>query len=442
MPIIAMKTTAARAHENADTLRVYTFEAPGFDPTIVVANNTATYEVGDVVAIALVGTILSDGMNDLEIKKMKVRGVLSFGMAVGKRSEPVGTNLTETLGGRDVEVKDLSAEGVVEESVWPRYTSLPGFLAVKDEILAVPEVVVTEKLHGSNARFGFHGRRSLMYGTHTSRIVEDRMDPTTWPAGHLITKFLTWAQEQDIAGRIERIRKAHPEYTSLAVYGETYGFKCSDLHYGLTGSEVRLFADVNINGVWLGYEEAIEFISGSLFPERPVTDVLVPILYRGKPDPLLLKQLRDQPSDRAKRAGGQTQVSEGVVIRPTTERFSEVSKDRLIAKYKSPLYEERKSLRDADPTVLPTYVTAYDLLADFVTEERIRHVLAKAEASGVGIEKRNIRTFGDMLFADIQKESVGEWPPGSETLDQRVLSRWTFALAGEMIAKAIESRTT
>lgn len=300
-------------------------------------------------------------------------------------------------------------------------------------------VVAGVVVHNSNARFGFHGRRPLMYGTHTSRIVEDRMDPATWPEGHLVRKFLTWAQDQDIAGRIARIRKNHPEYNSLAVYGEIYGFKCSDLHYGMTGSEVRLFADVNINGVWLDYEEAILFIGGTLFPERPVADVLVPILYRGSPDPVRLKQLRDQPSDRAMRAGGQTQVSEGIVIRPTTERFSEISKDRLIAKYKSPLYEERKSLRDADPAVLPTYVTAYDLLADFVTEERIRHVLAKAAASGTTIEKKNMRVFGDLLFADIQKESVGEWPPGSETLDRKVLSRWTFALAGEMIAKAVES---
>lgn len=436
MPIIACRVTQAEQHPNADALKVYTFEAPGIDPTVVVANLSNIYKVGNIVAVALVGTVLPDGT---EIKKTKLRGVLSFGMALGHVEVAEGRVLTSDYAAKDVEKKDLAVEGVVEESAWPRYTSIPGFLAVRDEILAVPEVVVTEKLHGSSFRCGFHGSRPLMYGTHTSRVVEGREDPATWPNGHLIQKMLQWGVDVDMPTRIARYRAAHPSVNSFAVYGEIYGFKCSDLHYGLKGSEVRLFGDVTVNGKWLNYEDAVAIIGGWLFPEKPLAEVLVPVLYRGKPDLDVIKRLRDQPSHRAMEAGGQTQVSEGVVIRPTVEAFSETSKDRLIAKFKSPLYEERKSLRETDPAVLPTYVTAYDLLADFVTEERIRHVLGKAEASGMLIEKRNIRQLGELLFADIQKESVGEWPAGSETLDQRLLSRWTFTLSGEMLAQAVDT---
>jgi hypothetical protein len=108
-----------------------------------------------------------------------------------------------------------------------------------------------------------------------------------------------------------------------------------------------------------------------------------------------------------------------------------------MAKYKSPLYEERKSLRDKDPDVLPTYVSAYDLLADFVTEERVRHVIAKAASGGMAIDKRQVRNLSVLLYEDIRKESVGEWPEGS-TLDVGTLQRWTATLAGEMLVKQIE----
>jgi hypothetical protein len=303
--------------------------------------------------------------------------------------------------------------------------------------MAVREVVVTEKLHGSSFRAGFHGSRQLMYGTHTSRVLDERVSSTTWPNGHLVQKMLLWSEAVDLPSRIARYRAAHPDVTSCAIYGEIYGFKCSDLHYGMAGSEVRLFGDVTVNGKWLSYDDALAVIA-ELFPDVALTDLLVPVLYRGKPDLAVFKILRDRPSTRAGQAG-KHQVSEGVVIRPTTEVFSETAKDRLIAKYKSPLYEERKSLREADATVLPTYVTAYDLLTDFITEERVKHVLQQAVASGMTIEKRNIPQFGSMLFADILKESVGEWPPGSELLDQRLLARWTNALSGEMLATAVET---
>jgi len=127
-------------------------------------------------------------------------------------------------------------------------------------------------------------------------------------------------------------------------------------------------------------------------------------------------------------------------VRPVDEAFSAKTQTRLVGKYKSPLYEERKSLRDADPDKLPTYVSAYDLIADFVTEERIRHVFAKAEASGITIEKRRMKDLGRLLHEDILKESAGEWPAGAEALDPAVLARWTFDLAGEAMSRMIDAR--
>lgn len=286
--------------------------------------------------------------------------------------------------------------------------------------------------HNSNFRVGFHGTRPFMVGTHTSRVVDSRLDPASWPEGHLIRKALEWCVAEGLEGRLKTFRANHPEITSLAIYGEICGFKCSDLHYGRTSeTEVLLFGEVAVNSTFLSYDAAMAVI-GELFPGR--TDLVLPVLYRGKPDADVFKRLRDQASALAA-SRGVVQISEGVVIRPTTEVI--VRTGRLTCKYKSPLYEERKSLRSGDPGNLPVYVSAYDLLCDFVTEERIRHVVAKARGSGMVLTPKSTRTLSDLIYADIRKESVGEWPEGSEHLSEDTLRNWVGKLAGEMIQGVI-----
>lgn len=97
MPIRVMKVVKADQHSNADRLRVYIFENGAGEHLQIVANLENVYEIGDHAAIACVGTVLSDGT---EIKLAKPRGVESFGMALGKVSEEVDTDLTEKYGAK------------------------------------------------------------------------------------------------------------------------------------------------------------------------------------------------------------------------------------------------------------------------------------------------------------------------------------------------------
>lgn len=434
MPIILCTVTQAEAHPNADRLRVYTVSAPGIEPTVVVANTDNIYQVGDVVATALIGTVLSDGT---VIQKQKVRGVLSFGMLLGQVDGVPGTDVSVRFGATTLVKQVDESQGVVEESAWPRYTSLDSYLRVRADILACVDVVVTEKSHGSSARYGFTTTRPYVVGTHTSRVVDARLDPNTWPAGHLIRKTLEWGLSVDMPARLARYQAAHPNVHNFAIYGETCGWKCSDLHYGRDAESpamVRLFGEVTVNGKFLDWDDAVTVLT-----ELGLTAYLLPILYRGKPDEVMFKRLRDQPSELAAELGV-TQISEGVVIRPTKEAVSTTTVNRLVVKYKSPLYEERKSLRDRDPADLPVYVTAYDLIADFITEERVRHVIAKAEASGMVIGMRQMRDLGGLLYDDVRKESVGEWPASTTLLDEGTLRRWTFDLAAEIIARVVAER--
>lgn len=90
MPVIAMNTIRKTAHEQTDSLFIYTFESPQLGEKTIVANLTNVYEVGDVAAIAQLGTLLPEG----EIKPRKVFGIDSEGMALGKVDAPVDTDLS------------------------------------------------------------------------------------------------------------------------------------------------------------------------------------------------------------------------------------------------------------------------------------------------------------------------------------------------------------
>jgi tRNA-binding EMAP/Myf-like protein len=97
MSVMAMKVVAVTTHPNADSLYLYTMEAPGKEKVQIIASLDSIYQVDDVVAIALVGSILKDG---LKIKPSKLRGIYSYGMALGKveveesEAELAAANLT------------------------------------------------------------------------------------------------------------------------------------------------------------------------------------------------------------------------------------------------------------------------------------------------------------------------------------------------------------
>ena len=91
MPVIAMTVTSKTAHEKTDQLFIYTFERPDAEPIQVVANLTNVYDVGNVVAVAQVGTFLEEG----EIVPRKVFGIPSAGMALGPVDATPGDDLTQ-----------------------------------------------------------------------------------------------------------------------------------------------------------------------------------------------------------------------------------------------------------------------------------------------------------------------------------------------------------
>ncbi len=90
MPVYAMKVTSKSAHEKTDKLFIYTFESPAQGQRTIVANLTNVYEVGDVVAVAQLGTRLPG----VVLAPRKVFGIDSQGMALGPVDADLDADLT------------------------------------------------------------------------------------------------------------------------------------------------------------------------------------------------------------------------------------------------------------------------------------------------------------------------------------------------------------
>lgn len=109
MPVIAMTVVEKQSHEKTDKLFIYTFESPQLGQKQIVANLTNVYEVGDVVAVAQLGTFLPQG----EMKPRKVFGIPSEGMALGPVDAQPDTDLSAQFNA-DAPVQRFSVTYTVE----------------------------------------------------------------------------------------------------------------------------------------------------------------------------------------------------------------------------------------------------------------------------------------------------------------------------------------
>lgn len=100
----------------------------------------------------------------------------------------------------------------------------------------------------------------------------------------------------------------------IQIFGEVFGSGIQDLTYGLKGNvDFRIF-DIHVGargqGRYLNDAE-LDFFCTATEVQR------VPVLYRGP----YSKQIVDEHSQHAKSVFDPTQISEGVVIKPITERY-------------------------------------------------------------------------------------------------------------------------
>lgn len=265
--------------------------------------------------------LAKDGKERHRLKAVRLRGTLSYGLLIPVperlRGKAVGSDVMADLGiERYVpEITNVGANELPQDQ-WPK-THAPKFDLENYErfpamFMTGEPVVVTEKVHGANARYTFVdgtlyiGSRQRWHvpGEH----VWDRAARTT-------PGIMSWCEE-------------HP---GAVLYGEVYG-KVQSLTYGYTTKgDVRFIAfAATQGGSWWNQAD--------LFADLKRHDVpAVPVLYEGPFDIEALRAIAEKDSVVAIVPG---QIMEGVVIVPAAERFDANAGGRAALKLISARYWE------------------------------------------------------------------------------------------------------
>ncbi len=279
------------------------------------------------------------------IAACRIRGVPSFGFPVpclerfdvgfdatllyfGEKYEPpsVAIKLSGIKGGRrfQLEPGDFTKYPNINH-YWPN----PGVFE-DDE-----DVVITEKIHGTNSRVGvlFEGGEWVFAaGSHKIRWEE-------------VPETLRYWKPLYSSGMLLMLAELCGECANVIVYGEIFGSSVQDLDYGVEGDEGYRVFDIKVSGVFLDWSD----VQAHCLKHDVLT---VPMLFRG-PWICVSEVINEY-------ASGLTSVGvpkrkfkgrEGIVIKPVKERLTNLiggrfNAQRAILKYVSADYLDRKGAKD------------------------------------------------------------------------------------------------
>lgn len=322
-------------HPNADSLSI-THVLGGYQVVL----RSEDWKEGDIAVFLPIDTLVPkeyvpflDATEDgyCRIKAVKLRGLVSNGMLIPMPtwnhkgmiwSYAVGDSVVELLGLKKYE-RPLAAghEGIeVSGLPLPKY-DLEG-LRKNNEFNGTfhPEevVVVTEKIHGSNARYFYDDR--LHVGSRTRWLDPERAG--MW--GTVARKF--------------ELEKKLAEFPDAVFYGEVFGAGVQDLTYGRTDQDLRFF-DIfdRLEGRWLNHDELLDILTHLELPHVP-TIYIGP--YHSMQNMMYLAEggttLMDHVPHR------EQHVREGIVVRPLSERTYGPNFERTVLKLPGEGYLTRK----------------------------------------------------------------------------------------------------
>lgn len=316
-----------REHPNADKLDVA--EVKGWQ----VVTRKGEFTEGDRVVYFPPDTVLPQEVSDEfgvtqylskgRIRCAKLRGEPSFGVVV---KAPEGFELDQDVAdkyGATKYVQPLrptSGDQAPDHGLFVKYTEIENmrnFPAILEE---GEEVVVTEKIHGTNCRVGTilvegapieEDKAVVMAGTHQTR----RQCPETEEerARHIYWYPTTLDSVKSLLAELSK------KFKQVILFGEVYG-KVQSLKYGVKGLAFRAF-DLMLDGSYVSYNEFAVLMTHYRVPR-------VPVSYRG---PFSLAKIKEL-SDGKSLMPGADHIREGVVVKPVKER-TDPRTGRVILKY-------------------------------------------------------------------------------------------------------------
>lgn len=205
-----------------------------------------------------------------------------------------------------------------------RYTDIENIGRYPHAITAGEQVIISEKIHGTNCRLGLvreDGEFVFCAGSHNQRRKQGRS--------------LYWEFMDE--NMLNLLTDLCDEKHDVIVFGEIFGPGIQDLDYGQAQHAFRVF-DISINGEYMQFGDMLRATDNHKIQT-------VPILYIGpfSQDAVDWQTYGDTVFESVK---SKFKGREGCVIRPIKEQHSDVLGGRLILKSVSADYRDRKGAED------------------------------------------------------------------------------------------------
>jgi RNA ligase (TIGR02306 family) len=284
----------------------------------------------------------------LRVRASRFRGVSSFGTIQDPddKTWPVGLDVCEHYGITKYEppVKDSDGDTAPPVAAFHAYTDIENLGNFPGIFQDGEEVVVTEKLHGTNSRVGWVYHPHLesggfiwqrMAGSHGNRRKEfnDKgIRSMYW------MPFAVSDADCPVMTLLLQVGEIEKAKSAIICFGEIFGAGVQDMQYGQKGKSFRIF-DISVDGNYLDWKKLKGYV------EADSALQLVPILYQGPFSMNKMNELVDGPTTvcKAEDIKEPFKGREGIVIKPVKERFDPILGGRTILKYVSVDYHERKN---------------------------------------------------------------------------------------------------
>lgn len=240
---------------NADALDIARFNEAGWQ--VVVKKGSVA--VGDKLFFMPPETVLPRELSEAlgvtkylqkgKVKVVRMRGVFSEGLIADKQTcipyldgilqwedEPTQAMHGDAMPAREIPVDEF-----------PVFYKIPNLLNEPEIFSPGDEVFVTEKIHGTNCRFGMlknpaTGRYQLYVGSHNVVLKNPDWKPSRWE------RFKAWLSGKKIPRprpnvywtTVTKILEGKTLPHGVVFYGEIYGAGVQDLDYGVPAKDLKL----------------------------------------------------------------------------------------------------------------------------------------------------------------------------------------------------------
>ncbi len=245
--------------------------APGERVVFIPPDSTLTREMAERIGVVsyLSERTNAEGVRELVVRRVRLRGEPSFGLVVRPDDPgwPVGTDVREHygIGKFRPPVRFSAGDAEPNHPLFQRYTDIENLRNFPDVLTPGEEVVVSEKIHGTNARIGLVDGE-LLAGSHG--LQRKRPEPEAMG----MNTYWFPATLEPVQSLLEELRRqGHPV---AILYGEIYGSRVQSLHYGRREGLGFAAFDILVGEHYLGYDDFAALCERHGVPTAP-------ILWRG-----------------------------------------------------------------------------------------------------------------------------------------------------------------